>query len=139
MRSRRRADARVAALRQGPSPSPSRRSRGDVRARAAGSWCATSARRPASRAPAWTRRWRSTALAAGEIEPAEAVTQIRKDLLDAYQARLADYLDEAASELERGFGPRGGRVGRARARLLADPRARVRGAARRRRAPKRRP
>ncbi len=45
------------------------------------------------------------ALAAGEIEPADAVTQVRKDLLDAYQARLADYLDEAASELEHGFGP----------------------------------
>ena len=45
------------------------------------------------------------ALAAGEIDPADAVTQVHKDLLDAYQARLGDYLDDAASELERGFRP----------------------------------
>ena len=45
------------------------------------------------------------ALAAGELERAAAVTQIRKDLLDAYQARLGDYLDEAEQELDRGFGP----------------------------------
>ncbi len=56
-----------------------------------------------------------------------AVTQVRKDLLDAYQARLGDYLDEAEQEHERGFGPALGRVGGARARLLADPRLRVRG------------
>ena len=37
--------------------------------------------------------------------PADAVTQIRKDLLDAYQSRLVEYLDEAASESERGYEP----------------------------------
>jgi high-affinity iron transporter len=45
------------------------------------------------------------ALAAGEMAPADAVTQVHKDLLDAYQARLGDYLDEATTDLERGFGP----------------------------------
>jgi high-affinity iron transporter len=45
------------------------------------------------------------ALADGEMEPREAVTQIRKDLIDAYQARLLEYLDEAAGESERGFAP----------------------------------
>ncbi len=44
-------------------------------------------------------------LEAGEIEPAEAVTQIRKDLIDAYQARLLEYLDEAVGESERGYAP----------------------------------
>jgi high-affinity iron transporter len=39
----------------------------------------------------------------GEIGRSEAVTALRKDLLDAYQARLASYLDEAAQARERGF------------------------------------
>jgi high-affinity iron transporter len=38
-----------------------------------------------------------------EIKPAEAVTAVRKDLLDAYQARLLSYIDEAAQAEERGF------------------------------------
>jgi high-affinity iron transporter len=42
-------------------------------------------------------------LAAGEIPPAAAVVQIEKDLLDAFQARLASNLDEAAQAAERGF------------------------------------
>lgn len=42
-------------------------------------------------------------LAAGEIKPAEAVVQIEKDLLDAFQARLVSNLDEAAQAAERGF------------------------------------
>ena len=45
------------------------------------------------------------ALAAGDLSPADASTQIRKDLLDAYQARMVEYLDEAATESERGFEP----------------------------------
>ena len=44
-----------------------------------------------------SRRARST--------PAEAVTGIRKDLLDAYQARLDGYLDDAEQADERGFDP----------------------------------
>jgi high-affinity iron transporter len=40
----------------------------------------------------------------GGISRSEAVTAIRKDLLDAYQARLASYVDEAAQASERGFG-----------------------------------
>ncbi|HEX2389306.1 MAG TPA: FTR1 family protein [Solirubrobacterales bacterium] len=44
-------------------------------------------------------------LGAGELSPTDAVTQIRKDLLDAYQSRLVEYLDEAASESERGYEP----------------------------------
>ena len=39
----------------------------------------------------------------GEITAEEAVIGIRKDLLDAYQARLVTYLDEAEQAVERGF------------------------------------
>ena len=42
-------------------------------------------------------------LAAEEIAPADAVVQIEKDLLDAFQARLATNLDEAAQAAERDF------------------------------------
>ena len=42
-------------------------------------------------------------LSTREITPAEAVTGVRKDLLDAYQARLVTYLDEAEQAAERGF------------------------------------
>jgi high-affinity iron transporter len=42
-------------------------------------------------------------LATGEVEPADAVVQIEKDLLDAFQARLVSNLDEAAQAAERGF------------------------------------
>ena len=45
------------------------------------------------------------ALAAGDVEPHEATLQVRKDLLDAYQARLKGFLDDAEQEQERGFGP----------------------------------
>ena len=44
-------------------------------------------------------------LEAGETTPEEAVTSVRKDLLDAYQARLITYLDDAARASERGFKP----------------------------------
>jgi len=44
-------------------------------------------------------------LEAGDLSPAAAATQIRKDLLDAYQSRLVEYLDEAATESERGYEP----------------------------------
>ncbi len=42
-------------------------------------------------------------LSTQEITSAEAVVQIEKDLLDAFQARLASNLDEAAQAAERGF------------------------------------
>ncbi len=42
-------------------------------------------------------------LEAGEIPPREAVTGVRKDLLDAYQARLVSYMDDAEQAAERGF------------------------------------
>ncbi|MET0306893.1 MAG: FTR1 family protein [Solirubrobacterales bacterium] len=42
-------------------------------------------------------------LSAQQITPAEAVVKIEKDLLDAFQARLASNLDEAAQAAERGF------------------------------------
>lgn len=42
-------------------------------------------------------------LAAGESSPHEAVIQIEKDLLDAFQARLFTNLDEATQAAERGF------------------------------------
>jgi high-affinity iron transporter len=42
-------------------------------------------------------------LEAGEATPDDAVTGIRKDLLDAYQARLVTYVDDATQADERGF------------------------------------
>jgi high-affinity iron transporter len=42
-------------------------------------------------------------LEAGEATAADAVTGIRKDLLDAYQARLVTYVDDASQAGERGF------------------------------------
>ena len=78
------------------------------------------------------------ALEAGDLAPADAVIQIRKDLLDAYQSRLVTYLDEAVDRERARLPARGRRVDRARRRLLDDARPRVRGAARRRRARARR-
>jgi high-affinity iron transporter len=43
------------------------------------------------------------ALSAGEMTPSEAVTAVKKDLLDAYQARLLEYLDEAKQAQQRDF------------------------------------
>jgi high-affinity iron transporter len=43
---------------------------------------------------------------AGDVAPADAALAVRKDLLDAYQARLASNLDDAAQAGERGFAPR---------------------------------
>ena len=45
-------------------------------------------------------------MAAGDVEPADATLQVRKDLLDAYQSRLATNLDAAGQAGERGFTPR---------------------------------
>ena len=45
-------------------------------------------------------------VAEGDVEPADAALQVRKDLLDAYQSRLATNLDEAVQAGERGFAPR---------------------------------
>ena len=45
-------------------------------------------------------------LASGEMSPADATVQVRKDLLDAYQVRLAGNLDDALQAAERGFGDR---------------------------------
>ncbi len=42
----------------------------------------------------------------GDVKPADAALQVRKDLLDAYQSRLATNLDAAAQAGERGFRPR---------------------------------
>jgi len=44
-------------------------------------------------------------LQAGETGPHAAVVAVRKDLLDAYQARLGSYLDDARLESERGYLP----------------------------------
>ena len=44
-------------------------------------------------------------LQAGEIGSRAAVVAVRKDLLDAYQARLRSYLDDARLESERGYLP----------------------------------
>lgn len=45
-------------------------------------------------------------LADGDVEPPDAALGVRKDLLDAYQSRLATNLDAAAQAGERGFRPR---------------------------------
>jgi high-affinity iron transporter len=42
----------------------------------------------------------------GDVQPADAALAVRKDLLDAYQSRLATNLDDAALAGERGFAPR---------------------------------
>jgi high-affinity iron transporter len=39
----------------------------------------------------------------GDLTPQKAVTGVRKDLLDAYQARLIGYIDEANQAREKGF------------------------------------
>jgi high-affinity iron transporter len=44
-----------------------------------------------------------TRLGAGEVDTGAAVTGVEKDLLDAYQSRLLDHLDDAARAAERGF------------------------------------
>ena len=96
----------TAALRQGAfAAATAATKRGDVRL--ARNWLLVRDFRAATRftRPGVDATVALDALATGEIDSAEAVTQVRKDLLDAYQARLADYLEEAASELERGFGP----------------------------------
>jgi high-affinity iron transporter len=43
-------------------------------------------------------------LAAGDIDRTDAALQVKKDLLDTYQARLRDYLGDADGELDSGFG-----------------------------------
>ena len=60
---------------------------------------------------------------------------MKKDLLDAYQARLVDELEESAVADERGFRSPPGGGGRDRRRLLRDPGRRVHRAAGRRRRP----
>ncbi len=45
------------------------------------------------------------ALEQQESSPSEAAIQVKKDLLDAYQARLADYLAEAEREASDDYGP----------------------------------
>jgi len=45
-------------------------------------------------------------MADGDVEPPDAALQVRKDLLDAYQSRLATNLDAAGQAGERGFAPR---------------------------------
>ena len=59
----------------------------------------------------------------GKIAPKAARTAVAKDLLDAYQARLRELLDDADAAAERGLRDAAGRGGRAGGRLLADPRA----------------
>ncbi len=64
------------------------------------------------------------------MPPSEAVIGVRKDLLDAYQARLITYLEEADRGRREGLRGRLRRERRDRRRLLADHRPRVPGAAR---------
>ena len=98
----------------------------------AGCCCASFARPPASPGRAWTPRSRCASSPAGAATPRRAALEVKKDLLDAYQASLEDHLGEAQDAAERGFrralGPDGG-AGRG---ALADPRAGVRGRPRRR-------
>jgi high-affinity iron transporter len=71
------------------------------------------------------------ALEAGEIDAGEAVLGVKKDLLDAYQARLETYLDEAQQAGERGFDAalaENGSLAAGYWPILADEYARQRGA-----------
>ena len=74
-----------------------------------------------------------SALAAGRLAPRKATLEVRKDLLDAYQASLTTRLGEAEAAAERGFDARWRSDRRARRRPLADRRSRVPGHPRRRR------
>ncbi len=47
-----------------------------------------------------------SALEAGEIDPSEAATEVKKDLLDAYQAQLSDNLADSLEGDRRGFAAR---------------------------------
>ena len=75
----------------------------DTRRAGPGCSSATSARQPASPAPAWTRPWPLRRLERRRTSPRAALLSVRKDLLDAYQARLADQLDVATDAAERRF------------------------------------
>jgi high-affinity iron transporter len=79
---------------------------GDGRVRAARDWLLVREFRQATRftRPGADATEALEQLEAGEISPADAVTALRKDLLDAYQARLLTYLDDASQAAERGFG-----------------------------------
>ena len=78
--------------------------------------------------PARRRRHRrARQLEQGEIAADEAVTGVRKDLLDAYQARLVSYLDEAEQAAERGFDSAFAENAALAAGYWRDHRARVRG------------
>ncbi len=64
-------------------------------------------------------------LAAGRLAPRKATLEVRKDLLDAYQASLTTRLGEAEAAAERGFDARWAQTAAARRRPLADRRSRV--------------
>jgi high-affinity iron transporter len=70
------------------------------------------------------------ALGRGRIEPRRAQLEVRKDLLDAYQAALIDRISDADKAAERGFGPAWAEAGAMAAGLwpiLAPEYARARG------------
>ena len=136
---RRRVDARWPRSATAPSTSPSPR-RPRATSQHARGWLLIRDFRQATRftRPGSTPPTALDQLPAGETTPEEAVTGVRKDLLDAYQARLVTYLDEAEQADERGLHAGLRRERRARRGLLADPRARVPGAAQLRRAQGRR-
>jgi len=71
------------------------------------------------------------ALARGRMRPRRALLEVKQDLLDAYQARLLDYLADADEAAERGFGPRWAQTAAVAAgywRVLAPEYERARGA-----------
>ena len=100
--------------------------------RATGCCCASSARRRASPARAPTRPSPCGACRRAGCAPAAARDAVAKDLLDAYQARLRELLDDAARG--RGARPAGPpRRGRGAGRgLLRHPRRALRAGSRRR-------
>ena len=60
-------------------------------------------RDPLHAARARTRRWPSRNSARGKLSRAQARQAVAKDLLDAYQARLRELLDDATRGAERGL------------------------------------
>jgi high-affinity iron transporter len=77
-------------------------------ARRAGAWLLLRDFRPSTRftRPGVDATVAVRALAAGRSSPRRALTGVRKDLLDAYQARLSDHLGDADDAAARGFRPR---------------------------------
>ena len=98
--------ARAALLRASATAALAAAGRGD--ARAAGTFLLLRDFRTATRftRPGVDATRAVDGLAAGRVRPAAARLTVAKDLLDAYQAKLRELLDDAAEAADKGFRPR---------------------------------